>query len=380
MTHLTLPRWTALYELPAKDYAEASESAHAIAVEQTIEYPYELVEGTWFADEITGQVEMVSPLKNGKWQARISYPTEAVQGEFVEFLNMLYGNTSLHIGVRLLDFELSDDLVKEYSGAKFGLEGLRKYWHVPVGPLLMAVLKPIGHTTKEFAEMARQFAAGGFHIVKDDHSLHNQIWSPYEERVKTCVDTIAETNAKTGNQCAYVPNVMAQGSELLKRAYFAQEQGANGVMMSPSIAGWGMVRELSSADDFHLPIVLHPSYSGPFIRSGEAGMLPKIYNGYLPRMAGADSVIFTGGGRFPASKGHCKETQMSCIENWSNLPPIMPAIGGGVYYEAIPELAERFGNDIMFLVGGDLFRPGPDLVANAHRFRAEVERIYGLDN
>lgn len=379
MGHLHLPRWQAIYELPASNYEEAKKIAHGIAVEQTIEYPYELVVGTWFADEMTGLVEDISPTVPGKWKAKISYPSEPVRGEFLELLNMLYGNSSLQPGIRLLDFNLTPELFEEYPGAKFGIAGLRKRWAVPKGPLLMAVLKPMGHSTKDFAAMAYAFAKGGFHTIKDDHSLHDQEWSRFRDRVRACVDAVLRANAETGHKTVYLANVTAQGSTVLERAYFAQEEGACGVMISPSLVGWGMVRELSMAKDFHIPIVLHPSFSGAFIRSKETGMEPHVYNGYLPRLAGADGVIFTGScGRFSFPLQDCLNTQRACLQPWGGVPAILPAIGGGMNYAAIPDVHKQYGNDIMLLVGGDLFRPGPDLQANAARFREETYRVYGV--
>lgn len=376
MSHLQLPRWSAVYEFPAVDYEAAKDVAHGIAVEQTIEYPYELVTGTWFAEEMTGQILDLQPAEEGFWTARISYPSEAVQGEFVQLLNMLYGNSSLQPGVRVLDFSLNEDLLADYPGPKFGIAGLRKRWHAPSGPLLMAVIKPIGHTTAEFADMVYRFALAGVHTVKDDHSLHNQCWSPFRARVKACVEAVRRAADKTGKKTAYLANVMADGTELLERAFFAQEAGADGVMLSPSLAGWSMLRQLSADPQFQLPIILHPSYSGAFIRSHSIGMDQRVYNGYLPRLAGADGVIFTGfGGRFSFPTEECLAAQQGCLSPW-HVPPILPCAGGGVHRQALADLHRLYGDDIMLLVGGDLFRPGPDLTANARSFLAAAERIF----
>ncbi|WP_459540631.1 hypothetical protein [Negativicoccus succinicivorans] len=150
MTHLSLPRWQAVYAVTANDRAAAEQLAQNLAVEQTIEYPYELVEGTWYADEMTGRIEALEPFNETEWKVTISYPAEAVQGEILQLLNMVYGNSSLQTKTRLLDFTLSPELAAEYPGPRYGLTGLRNYWQVPAGPLVMAVLKPIGHSSREF--------------------------------------------------------------------------------------------------------------------------------------------------------------------------------------------------------------------------------------
>lgn len=377
MTHLSLPRWQATYAVTANDRAAAEQVAHNLAVEQTIEYPYELVEGTWYADEMTGRIEALEPFNETEWKVTVSYPAEAVQGEILQLLNMLYGNSSLQIKTRLLDFTLSPELAAEYPGPRYGLNGLRDYWQVPAGPLVMAVLKPIGHSSREFAAMASAFARAGVAVVKDDHSLHNQKFSPFRERVTVCVDAIANANAQSGHHTAYLPNITSAGAELIERALCAQELGANGIMVAPALTGWGSVHELANHPDFTLPIVCHPSWSGPMVRGPRPVVSPFVYNGLFPRLAGADSVIVVGGGgRFGVHNDACLASRDGALCAWGNCRPLLPAIGGGMTLDAIAELPELYGDDIMYLVGGALFRESPDIEENARRFLAGVETIY----
>ena len=139
MTLTTAPRWQAVYRIAAASPEEARARAFNIAVEQTIEYPYELVEGTPFAEEICGQITDLIPAENGCWEAVISYPTEAAGGELVQFINMLYGNSSLQPGVRLTGVSLPDALLRRYTGARYGYHGLRRRWHVPTGLSLIHI-------------------------------------------------------------------------------------------------------------------------------------------------------------------------------------------------------------------------------------------------
>ena len=52
-----------------------------------------------------------------------------------------------------------------------------------------------------------------------------------------------------------------------------------------------------------------------------------------------------------------------------------PDPGGGVTYARLKELVKLYGNDTMFLVGGDMFRRGPDIESNMAYF---VERLTDL--
>lgn len=58
------------------------------------------------------------------------------------------------------------------------------------------------------------------------------------------------------------------------------------------------------------------------------------------------------------------------------LKPIFPCPGGDMSLQSIPGMLDVYGRDVIYLVGGGLFRPGPDLVENCRYFRELVEKHY----
>jgi ribulose-bisphosphate carboxylase large chain len=56
--------------------------------------------------------------------------------------------------------------------------------------------------------------------------------------------------------------------------------------------------------------------------------------------------------------------------------PIFPAPGGGMSLDRVPGMLETYGRDLILLIGGGLFKQGPDLVENCRYFRKIVE---GMD-
>jgi ribulose-bisphosphate carboxylase large chain len=50
------------------------------------------------------------------------------------------------------------------------------------------------------------------------------------------------------------------------------------------------------------------------------------------------------------------------------LQPIFPAPGGGMSLDRIPEMGALYGDDVIYLIGGNLHRQGPDLMENAKLF------------
>lgn len=366
-------RFTATYRIAADTYEEAKERAFGIAVEQTVECPYELVEDSWIGRHIVGQIEDIQQPGSGVYYATISYTPDAVDGEFSELLNMLFGNASLYPGVRLMSFALTDAMYAGFQGPRFGRAGIRNLCGVQDGPIFMSAVKPIGTSAKELAAMVSALARGGCPIIKDDHSLYNQSYAPFAERVAACADAVREANAKTGGSSIYIANASGDGLEFLRRAYEAQELGADGIMAAPGIIGFPLIQQLAEADDFHLPLFIHPCFSGCATMHEDSGISPFCYYGQIGRLAGADAVIFTSfGGRFSHSEEDCQRIAGSTGADMGTLKPAFPVPSGGMKWQLFPNMCRVYGSDAIFLVGGALQTQGPDLYENTRFFMEKL--------
>lgn len=366
-------RFTATYRITAETYDEAKEKAFGIAVEQTVECPYELVKNSWIGDKLVGRIEDLKLAEPEVFYATISYSPDAVEGEFAELLNMLFGNVSLYPGVKLMSFQLSDGMYSVYKGPKWGRSGIRDLCGVERGPILMSAVKPIGTSAQDLASMVRALALGGCPIIKDDHSLYDQQYAPFKERVAACVDAVHDANAKTGGKSLYIANASGDGLTFIDRAYTAQELGADGIMAAPGLIGFPIIRQLAEAEDFHLPIFLHPCFSGCTTMHQDSGISPFCYYGELSRLAGADAVIFTSfGGRFPHSEEDCRRISESTETDMGPIKSIFPVPSGGMKWQLFPRMYRVYGNDALFLVGGALQTEGPDLESNTKFFMEKL--------
>ena len=367
-------RFTATYRIKASDYEEAKKLAFGICVEQTVECPYELVEDTPIGDTIVGQIESINKADPGAYYAVISYDPDAVGHEMSELVNMFFGNTSLQPGIRLMSFELPDFMYNDYPGPRFGREGIRELCGVEHGPILMSAIKPLGKSPKELAEMVYKLALGGCPIIKDDHSLMNQDYAPFEERVLQCVMALADAKEKTGKKSMYIANCTADGLQMLDRAYKAQEIGADVIMVAPALTGFTLIRDLARDPEFHLPIFLHPCFSGSLVLSEDSGMSPFCYYGQLSRLIGADAAIFTSfGGRFSFSVDTCQKICEGTSEMMGGLRSIFPVPSGGMRWQLFKNMYQTYGPDTIFLVGGALQTEGPDLTDNVKFFLEKLE-------
>ena len=367
-------RFSVTYRLSGSE-KDARARAEDICIEQTVEFPADEVPEGIIRDHVFGRIELFEPWDSDSFKAIISYAVEIAAGELTQFLNVVFGNSSIKPGIRVEHLDLPESLLRCFRGPRFGREGLRSLLNVPKRPLLSTAIKPMGLSSQELADLAYQFARGGMDIIKDDHGLTDQGCSPFEDRVTRCVDAVQRACRETGQRTIYVANITAPHSEVMKRARMAKEAGAGGLMVAPGLIGFDLMRELADDDSIALPILTHPALQGSFVTSSH-GMSHGVIFGQIARLAGADATIFPNfGGRFSFSRDECREIARATSDPMGHLKSIFPAPGGGMGLDRIPEMLETYGRDLIFLIGGGLFKHGPDLVENCQYFRKMVEKM-----
>lgn len=367
-------RFSVTYRLADADLDTAKKRALDIALEQTVEIPRDIVPPGYVEDEILGRLEQLVADDDG-YRAKISYANADAGGDFLQLLNVIFGNTSIKTGIRVERVDLNDELTALFPGSRFGIKGLRQRLGVDKGPLLMSAVKPVGLSTTQLAEIARNFALGGMDMVKDDHGLVDQQTSPFTDRVKACVESIGEANAVTGGKSIFVANITGTAAGFMDRAMQAKELGAGGVMVAPALQGYAAVQELAAHCGFGLPIVSHPAFSGANVIAQQNGFSHRFYYGQLQRMMGVDVVVYPNfGGRFGFSVKECREIVQGCSTAFGSYAPALPAPGGGMSIDKAPELAQIYGDDVVFLIGGALLRENSGIVAACKRLGEAVGR------
>ncbi|MEW5785713.1 MAG: RuBisCO large subunit C-terminal-like domain-containing protein [Bacillota bacterium] len=359
------------------DEKEAYSKARDICLEQTVEFPGELLfpQGT-IAGNIVGRIEEFEPYGENSYQFVISYAVETAAGEFTQLLNVIFGNISLKPGIRLERVLLTEPILQNFRGPRFGREGLRQLLGIEKRPLLFTALKPMGLPADELAELAYQFALGGIDIIKDDHGLSDQPFSPFARRVELCAGAVHRANRETGKRCIYVPNITASHGEIIRKARFAKELGAGGLLISPALTGFDAMRDVAEDDGIALPIFAHPAFAGSYVVSANSGISHYALFGQLNRLGGADGTVYPNfGGRFSFTLEECLNIAEGTKAPIGVLKTIFPCPAGGMSLESIPESVRVYGNDVILLVGGGLFKHGPDLVENCRYFNRLVDKL-----
>lgn len=364
-------RLRATFELRCPPGESPESRARMIAVEQTVEIP----EGCFseeIEERIVGRVEEIEPMPDGRHRVGISYPTRVVGPRIGQLVNLLFGNVSMHHGIRLVAVEWPDVVLRSFPGPAFGVPGLRELAGVPRRPLVCAAVKPLGLSVEELARDAAAFARGGVDLVKDDHSLDEQPeLAPFGERVARCQEAVQRANAATDGRTLYVPNLGGSPRQLVERVEWLRGLGVRGVMACPLIQGLDVVRWL--ADEAGLFVLGHPTFSGALL-GDEHGIAPELLYGELFRLAGCDGVIFVhAGGRFAWSDERCDAIAAALRAPLGPARPAFPVPAGGVDVRRAAEWVARYGADTMVLIGGSLYQRGDLTAAAAELVRSVAE-------
>jgi ribulose-bisphosphate carboxylase large chain len=341
--------------------------AAAILLEQTIETPRSVAERYAFVrDHMMGSVGRVDLDPSNGALATLSLPVVTASIDPAQFLNVLFGNSSLHADVRLEDFTPPPSITTMLRGPRFGIPGLRERTRVFDRPLTCSALKPVGASLEDMAGICRDMAEGGLDLIKDDHYLADHPFAPFDERVRVCQDVVEEVAARTGHHAVYIPNLSGTPDDVKRQAFVAQRSGVGAVMAAPMLLGMPVFHQLC-VSELEVPVVAHPSFAGV------QAIRPATLYGKLFRLFGADAVIFANyGGRFSFSAATCEEIARTLRTPWLDLLPAFPTPAGGMDAGRAAELVHFFGTDSILLVGGSLLEAGDDLREKSARFTESV--------
>ena len=346
-------RFTVTYHVRS-DAASIEARASGIAVEQSVEMPLAAVDEPTVMADIVGKVEGIDDLGQGVFSVKIGLATATVGTDAGQFLNMLFGNTSLQDDVVLRDAELP-----AFFRRGPGIPELRQRLGVVGRAFTGSALKPQGLTPARLADLAERFARGGLDFIKDDHGLADQAYSPFATRVPLIAEAVRRAAATTRHPTRYIPSLTGDLDQLRAQARIARESGLDCMMVAPMISGVSAVQALTRA----FPDVVffaHPAMGGA------SRIAPEFLIGKLFPALGCGAVIFpTHGGRFGYSPATCRDLA-------NNARPSLPVPAGGIVLSRVTELLDFYGPDTMLLIGGSLLLAREQIPEEAAAFARAV--------
>ena len=368
MTESSPAPWPALrvaYHVKADTQADLDARVESLLLEQTVELPRTALRDSFVLENIVGRLVSVKTIVDSVHDVVIDFPISATGNDPAQFLNVLFGNSSLQDHVMLADFKLPiraawPEHSQALPGPQFGGAGLREITGVETRALTSTALKPIGLSITRLAHLCGLFADAGIDIIKDDHGLANQSFHPFVERVRACQHAIRESNHKSGRQSIYVPNLMGTPTVVLEQLKIAQNEGVCAVMIAPMLLGLPFMAEIV-ANHATVPIIAHPSFGGA------TRILPELLYGKLFPLYGADATIFANfGGRFSYSKPTCRSLADALTKpDELGVLPTLPMPAGGIKYQNVGEVLAFYGTEVILLIGGGLYEAGDDTALRA---------------
>ncbi|KJR41047.1 ribulose-1,5-bisphosphate carboxylase/oxygenase large subunit [Candidatus Magnetoovum chiemensis] len=364
------------YEITCGSEQEIEDIALQIAYEQTIELPVNYGVSKEIEDEITGKVKHITAIANNRYSVIIAYNPSITLFEAPQFLNLLFGNISLKQNIKVVDVKFPQEFLDKVKGPNFGIQGIRDILGIYNRPLLATALKPMGLTAKQFAQKTYELTLGGVDIIKDDHILADHHFCRFDERVELCQEAVERASNKTGKAALYFPNIIGNLNEMERQVQFAVKLGIKGVLISPFLTGIELMRYFK--EKYSLIIMAHPAFTGGNFNSPEHGILPEILLGTIMRLFGADISIYpNSGGRFSFTINRCCEINNRLRCELSNIKPAFPAPAGGMTLDDIEQMANYYGPDTVYLIGGALIGLSNNMTKNAEVFLSTIVSHFG---
>jgi len=330
---------------------------------------------------------------------KVAYRTDLFEPSSVpQLLSSIAGNIfsmELLNNLRLQDISFPREIIKNFRGPKFGLNGIRKLTGVKDRPLIGTIVKPkIGLSSEKHAEVAYNSWLGGCDIVKEDENLTNQKFNPFEKRVKLTLKLRDKAEKETGERKMYMPNITSSTcQEMLKRAKFVKDLGGEYAMIDIIPAGWTALQTLREAnDDLGLVLHAHRCMHSALTRNPKHG-ISIIVISKLARLIGMDQLhVGTAIGKMHGSKDEVLAVRDECVldnvkenyglnvlgQDWHNIKPVFPVASGGLQPLMIPELVKIFGNDIILQFGGGIHAHPSGTLAGARACRQSLEAAMNL--
>ena len=309
------------------------------------------------------------------WDIRIAYPTHNIGAQIPLLLATVYGECASWRDLKLIDLELPDSFVGGFEGPRFGVAGVRGLVGATDRPLLITIVKPaIGLTPKESADVFYQAAIGGSDAVKDDEKLVSHPWSHYLDRIREHERAARMAYEETGHRTLYFVNITDRPDRLVANAHRAIEAGASALMVDFLTVGISTLSMLADDPGVSVPIMAHLAFAGAIYGSAWSGLSSHLVLGTLPRLAGADVVIYPSpGGTLPFSRLQARRLTGALTEPLHSLRRSLPVAGGGMHAGVVPRIVEDLGIDWAMAAGGAVHGHPMGVAAGARAIRQAID-------
>ena len=353
------------------DGRDIKKLASSIAIGQTI--------GIW--NELPGNVRLqiskhlaeVSSIEESTYTStiKITFPIENFGNDLGALLTAIYGKISLAPKIKLEDIEFSEQYVNQFKGPRFGIAGIREIVNKPEKPLLMSIFKPcLGLAPAELGNMFYIQAQAGIDLVKDDEVIYDRDITSALKRLESCLKARDHAGTKT----IYAINLTGQANEILDRAVRLEKNGATCILFNYVSYGLPLLHSLRQA--VSIPIMAHPAFSGAMCMGSTSGVSESLILGKLPRLAGADFVLFPSPyGSIAWDKTIAMNIKQELVKIMFQINPTWPVPSAGIKSNMLKEIVIDFGQNIVINAGTAVWEHKDGGLAGGKEFINEIENV-----
>ncbi len=284
---------------------------------------------------------------------QIAFPLNTVISDIGTLTCVIFGKLSMSGKIRLVEIDVPPVLAERFGGPKFGLAGIRERAQVAEGPLLMSIFKPcLGLPGHMLAEKLFQTGLGGVNMVKDDEVISDPDFDSARRRLAACLAASEKVKQETGKPILYAINLSGPADTLLDRARTLARDGAPMLLFNYLCYGLPMLSALQADPAVNIPLMAHPSLAGAFYGSPWHGVSPKALFGQLPRLAGADLVLFPSPyGSVALGFEDAMRVKAALSVEMSGLKPSAVVPSAGIKASMVPAILKDFGSDVVINAG-----------------------------
>lgn len=306
---------------------------------------------------------------------QIAYPIVNFGSQIPMMLTTIVGNISMAGRLKVLDIRFPEKYTAGFQGPRFGIKGIREILGVKDRPLLNNMIKPCtGYTPEVGVNLFRAAAMGGCDIIKDDELIANASFNAIRDRVKLYMQVEKEKFEATGEHTLYTVNVTDEIPNVFENAYRAVELGVNAIMVNYLATGFPVLRALAEDPKINVPILGHMDVAGAMYESEWHGLSSHLVLGKLPRLAGADIVVFPAPyGKGPVLPEKFQRVAQNLSFPFYNIKPTFPMASGGITPQMVPGVMKDLGANIVIGSGGGIHAHPQGPVAGARAFRQAID-------
>jgi len=311
------------------------------------------------------------------WIVEIGYPAHNFDHQIPLLLATVVGEAAAQGPLRLLDLALPASFTGAFRGPRLGVAGIRQRLGVPARPLLVAMMKPaLGLSPDESGRIFRDLAMGGVDAVKDDEVLVAHPWSSIVQRVRAIERAATEVFEASGHRTLYFVNVTDRPDRMLANARRAVEAGVSGLLVDFVAVGVSALGMLAEDADLDVPVMGHFAFADAITGSPTGGVAAHLMLGTLPRLAGADLVVYPAPyGSLRIERVVYRRVAATLATPLEGIATTLPLPGGGLHAGMVPRVIADLGNDVAIGAGGAVHGHPMGALAGAMAIRQAIDAV-----